>query len=72
MFPVRVIQGLQRAVHINVLGRILGTTAQMEAPFALRLLGRCPRLQRIPARFVGLGIRLAQGYLLGRPGSLPG
>lgn len=57
MFPVRVIQGLQRAVHANVLGPILGATARMEAPFAVRLLGRCPRLQRIPARIVGLGVR---------------
>jgi len=57
LFPVRVIQGLQRAVHANVLGPILGTSAQMETPFAVRLLGRCPHLQRIPARIIGLGVR---------------
>ena len=57
MFPVRVIQGLQRAVHANVLGPILGSSAQMKPPLAVRLIGRCPRLQRIPARIVGLGVR---------------
>jgi 2-polyprenyl-6-methoxyphenol hydroxylase-like FAD-dependent oxidoreductase len=57
LFPVRVIQGLQRAVHNKVLGPVLGTTERMEAPFAVRLLGRCPRLQRIPARIIGLGVR---------------
>jgi 2-polyprenyl-6-methoxyphenol hydroxylase-like FAD-dependent oxidoreductase len=57
MFPVRVIQGLQRAVHENVLGPILGATAQMDAPLAVRLVGRSPWLQRIPARIIGLGVR---------------
>lgn len=58
MFPVRVIQGMQRAVHAGVLGPTLGATAQMEeAPFALRMLDRFPILQRIPARIVGLGVR---------------
>ncbi|MBO9377316.1 FAD-dependent oxidoreductase [Sphingomonas histidinilytica] len=57
MLPVRVIQALQRAVHAGVLGPTLDATAQMEAPFALRMLGRCPRLQRIPARILGLGVR---------------
>ncbi len=57
MFPVRVIQGLQRGVHVGVLGPTLGATAQMEAPFALRMLGRFPRLQRLPARVIGLGVR---------------
>ena len=57
MFAVRVIQGLQRAVHAGVLGPTLGATARMEAPFTLRMLDRYPILQRIPARIVGLGVR---------------
>lgn len=57
MFPVRVIQGMQRAVHAGVLGPTLSATERMEAPFALRMLDRCPILQRIPARIVGLGVR---------------
>ena len=57
MLAVRVIQGMQRAVHENILGPILGANAAMEAPFALRMLGRWPLLQRIPARIIGLGVR---------------
>ncbi|KKC27468.1 FAD-dependent oxidoreductase [Sphingomonas sp. SRS2] len=57
LFPVRVIQGMQRAVHASVLGPALGATAKMKAPFALRMLDRFPILQRIPARVVGLGVR---------------
>ena len=57
MFPVRVIQGMQRGIHAGVLGPTLGATAEMQAPFALRMLDRFPLLQRIPARIVGLGVR---------------
>lgn len=57
MFPVRVIQRMQRAVHAGVLGPALNATAPMEAPFALRMLDRFPILRRIPARLVGLGVR---------------
>ena len=57
MFPVRVIQGMQRAVHAGVLGPALSATAEMEAPFALRMLDRFPALRRIPARIIGLGVR---------------
>jgi 2-polyprenyl-6-methoxyphenol hydroxylase-like FAD-dependent oxidoreductase len=57
MFPVRVIQGLQRAAHANVLGPVLGATDAMKPPAGIRLLGRCPWLQRIPARLIGLGVR---------------
>lgn len=57
MFPVRVIQRMQRAVHAGVLGPALNASAPMDAPFALRMLDRFPILQRIPARLVGLGVR---------------
>ena len=57
MLPVRVTQGMQRAVHDRVLGPVLNASVQMEAPLALRILGRFPLLQRIPARLVGLGVR---------------
>ena len=57
MLAVRVIQGLQRGIHAAVLGPTLGATAHMKAPFALRMLNRFPRLQRIPARIIGLGVR---------------
>ncbi|TZG28047.1 FAD-dependent oxidoreductase [Sphingomonas montanisoli] len=58
MFPVRVIQGMQRAIHANVLGPTLASAdSVMEPPLALRMLDRFPILQRIPARIVGLGVR---------------
>jgi len=56
-FPVRVIQGLQRAVHAGVLGPALDAAAPIAPPFALKMLDRFPVLQRIPARIVGLGVR---------------
>lgn len=56
LFPVRVIQAMQRTVHRTVLRAALAGTVQ-RAPLALRLLQAVPILQRIPARVLGLGIR---------------
>jgi 2-polyprenyl-6-methoxyphenol hydroxylase-like FAD-dependent oxidoreductase len=56
MFPVKVIQGMQRMVHKNVLGAALGNQ-RITPPWPLRLLSAVPLLQRIPARILGLGIR---------------
>ncbi|MBV8237630.1 MAG: FAD-dependent oxidoreductase [Sphingomonas sp.] len=56
MFPVKVIQAIQRAAHRNVLERALsGEIAQ--APLLLRLFDRVALLRRIPARVLGLGVR---------------
>ncbi len=55
MFPVRVIQGMQRIAHERVIGAALGGTVR--PPAALRFLDRMPLLQRIPARVIGLGVR---------------
>lgn len=56
MFPVRVVQGIQRAVHKNVIGAALSGQVR-DAPWPIRMLSRFPVLQRIPARVLGLGIR---------------
>ncbi|MCP3729114.1 FAD-dependent oxidoreductase [Sphingomonas sp. MG17] len=56
MLPVRMIQGMQRMVHRNVIGAALGNRS-MRAPLAVRLLDRFALLRRIPARVVGLGVR---------------
>ncbi|WEK42660.1 MAG: FAD-dependent oxidoreductase [Candidatus Sphingomonas colombiensis] len=56
MFPVRVVQAIQRAAHRNVLEKALAGEIE-HAPFALRLLDGVAPLRRIPARVLGLGVR---------------
>lgn len=56
MFPVKVIQAIQRTAHRRVIGAALSGSIR-RAPWPLRLLGRTPLLQRIPARVIGLGVR---------------
>lgn len=56
MFPVKVIQGLQRTVH----ERVIGAAFRNQAPklgLLPRLVNAMPLLQRIPARILGLGVR---------------
>jgi 2-polyprenyl-6-methoxyphenol hydroxylase-like FAD-dependent oxidoreductase len=56
-FPTRATQGLQIAIQNRIIRPVLDTKARVKAPWPLKLLGRSPRLQRIPARVVGLGFR---------------
>lgn len=57
-FPVRVVQAMQKAVHDRILAPLVaGRIPATEPPLAIRILGRFPLLQRIPARIVGLGVR---------------
>ncbi len=56
MLPVRVIQAAQRLIHLNVMGAALGGQP-VRAPALLRLVDALPPLQRLPARFIGLGVR---------------
>jgi 2-polyprenyl-6-methoxyphenol hydroxylase-like FAD-dependent oxidoreductase len=58
LFPTRVIQAAQAAVHRNLLQPVLsGGAEDRSAPLAMRLLDRFARLRRIPGRAIGLGIR---------------
>ncbi len=58
LFPTRVIQAAQRAVHERVLTPLVLRRAVLdEVPLPLRLFQRFPILRRIPARLVGLGVR---------------
>ena len=41
----------------RVIRPVLGATGPLRLPWALRLLQRIPRLRRIPARLLGLGVR---------------
>jgi 2-polyprenyl-6-methoxyphenol hydroxylase-like FAD-dependent oxidoreductase len=56
-FPTRATQRLQLAVQDNVLSRVLASRSMPSPPWPVRLIGRCPLLQRIPARIVGVGFR---------------
>jgi 2-polyprenyl-6-methoxyphenol hydroxylase-like FAD-dependent oxidoreductase len=56
--PTRITQRVQLLVQRRVITRILGRRrGRRELPLALRLLARCPRLRRIPARLIGIRIR---------------
>jgi 2-polyprenyl-6-methoxyphenol hydroxylase-like FAD-dependent oxidoreductase len=56
-YPTGMIQLVQVFIQKNVLSRVLASRAALTPPWPVRLLDRCPMLQRIPARLVGLGIR---------------
>jgi 2-polyprenyl-6-methoxyphenol hydroxylase-like FAD-dependent oxidoreductase len=57
MFPTQATQWLQVFIQNNVLRRVLVSRVAPTPPWPVRLLGRSPLLQRIPARLVGLGVR---------------
>jgi 2-polyprenyl-6-methoxyphenol hydroxylase-like FAD-dependent oxidoreductase len=56
-FPTRATQRLQLIVQNNVIRRVLSSTKPLTPPWPVKLLGRWPLLQRIPARVVGVGFR---------------
>jgi 2-polyprenyl-6-methoxyphenol hydroxylase-like FAD-dependent oxidoreductase len=55
--PTRLTQRGQVFVQDNVLGRVLGSSQPVVAPWFLKLFKRFPVLRRIPARLIGLGVR---------------
>jgi 2-polyprenyl-6-methoxyphenol hydroxylase-like FAD-dependent oxidoreductase len=57
MLPTRVIQGGQRLAQERIIGRVLGEGGPISPPTVMRVLDRFPRLQRIPGRMIGLGVR---------------
>ena len=58
MLPTRIFQAIQRTVQNRLIDRvILKNVPITRPPRILRLLQRFPRLQRIPAYMIGLGIR---------------
>jgi 2-polyprenyl-6-methoxyphenol hydroxylase-like FAD-dependent oxidoreductase len=56
-FPTRVTQRIQLVIQRRVIRSVLGATAPVKPPLAVRLLGRFPRLRRLPGRLIGLGVR---------------
>jgi 2-polyprenyl-6-methoxyphenol hydroxylase-like FAD-dependent oxidoreductase len=56
-FPTRVTQWLQLAMQRRIIARVLDEAKPVKPPLVLRLIGKFPRLQRIPARLIGMGVR---------------
>jgi 2-polyprenyl-6-methoxyphenol hydroxylase-like FAD-dependent oxidoreductase len=57
LFPTRVTQGVQVLIQNNVMATVLKLGKPVKAPWPLRLMQRWTFLRRIPARFVGMGVR---------------
>jgi 2-polyprenyl-6-methoxyphenol hydroxylase-like FAD-dependent oxidoreductase len=58
LFPVRVIQGMQVAVHNRVLKPMVsGAKRKLTVPWPLKLLDANAWLRRWPAQILGLGVR---------------
>ena len=63
LFPTRVVQTVQAAIHRNVLVPLLDeagadpATAAVAPPWPVRMVGRVPTLQRLLARGIGMGLR---------------
>ena len=58
LFPVKVIQGLQVAVHNRVLKpAVSGARRSLKVPWPLKLLDTYAWLRRWPAQILGLGVR---------------
>ncbi len=55
--PTRVTQRIQLVIQNRVVRSVLGATAPVSPPLLVRLLGKFPRLRRLPARLIGMGIR---------------
>jgi 2-polyprenyl-6-methoxyphenol hydroxylase-like FAD-dependent oxidoreductase len=56
-WPARLTQRGQVMVQNRVIAPALARTAPMKVPAMLRLFGKLPFLQRLPARIVGIGFR---------------
>jgi 2-polyprenyl-6-methoxyphenol hydroxylase-like FAD-dependent oxidoreductase len=55
--PTRILQRAQVTAQTNIIAPALSGTEEVRAPWPLRLFDRFPLLRRLPARFMGLGIR---------------
>ncbi len=56
-FPTRVTQRIQLVMQNNVIQNVLAEQGPLKPPLFVKLLRRFPILRRIPARFLGLGVR---------------
>lgn len=58
MLPTVMTQLGQQMAHRFFVERVLGGDTPLRAPLPLRLLNLLPSLQTVPARLVGVGVRL--------------
>ncbi|MET0337886.1 MAG: FAD-dependent oxidoreductase [Caulobacter sp.] len=57
-WQVKLIQAVQVFVQKRVIAAILAGRGALRAAWPVRLIDRCPRLRRLPARFLGMGVRM--------------
>lgn len=57
LWPTRVTQRAQLIIQNRIVSAILHAKSPIRPPSALRLFGRVPVLQRLPARLIGIGVR---------------
>jgi 2-polyprenyl-6-methoxyphenol hydroxylase-like FAD-dependent oxidoreductase len=56
-FPTRVTQRLQVLAQNRIIRNVLKSRGKLKPPLPVKLFNHCPRLRRIPARLVGMGVR---------------
>jgi len=56
-WPMKVVQRMQLTMQDRMIAPILATGGTVRMPWFMRLLGRVPLLRRIPAWFIGVGVR---------------
>ena len=56
-WPVRVVQRMQLTLQDRLIAPVLASRGDVRMPAFLRLVGRVPLLRRIPAWFIGVGVR---------------
>jgi 2-polyprenyl-6-methoxyphenol hydroxylase-like FAD-dependent oxidoreductase len=57
MFPTKVTQAFQLFIQNHAIDPLLHGAAVDRPPLAMRLLNEFPRLRRLPARMIGIGVR---------------
>jgi 2-polyprenyl-6-methoxyphenol hydroxylase-like FAD-dependent oxidoreductase len=56
-FPMRFTQGLQLMIQKRIISPTLASTQRPKPPLLFKLVGAVPLLQRIPGRFLAVGVR---------------
>jgi 2-polyprenyl-6-methoxyphenol hydroxylase-like FAD-dependent oxidoreductase len=56
-WPTRMTQRLQVLIQDKVISNVMRRTTTPKPPFPVRMMGRFPLLQRLPARIIGMGFR---------------